>query len=42
MYKSIGSATDIVLTPIKNSNAITNAITKKIVTNVRQTHATDS
>ena len=32
----------IVSTPIKNANAIKNAITKKIVPKVRQTHATHS
>ena len=40
--KSIGSANDKVITPIKNPIAIKNAITKKIVLNVRQTHATHS
>ena len=41
LYKSIGSANDIVITPIKNPIAMKDAITKKIVPNVRQTHATD-
>ena len=39
-YKSICIANVIVITPIKNPSAIKNAITKKIVPNVRQTHAT--
>ena len=42
MYKSIGSAKDIVITPIKNPSAIKNAISKKIVPNVWETHATHS
>ena len=40
--KSIGSAKDIVNTPNKNPSAIKNAITKRIVLFVRQTHATHS
>ena len=40
LYKSIGSANDIVITRIKNPSAIKKAITKKIVPNVRQTHST--
>ena len=42
LYKSIGSAGDIVITPIKNPIAIQNAKSKKIVPNLRQTHATHS
>ena len=42
LYKSIGSANDTIITPIENPIAIKNAITKKIVPNVRQTHATNS
>ena len=42
LYKSIGSANDIVITPIKSPGAIKNEIIKKIVPNVRQTHATHS
>ena len=42
LYKSIGSANDIVITPTKNPIAIKKAIGKYIVPNVRQTHATHS
>ena len=37
LYKSIGSANDIVITPIRNPSAIKSAITKKIVPSVRPT-----
>ena len=42
LYKSIGSTNDIVITPIKNPSPIKNAIKKKIVAKVRQTHITHS
>ena len=42
LYKSFGSANDIVITPTKNPSAIKKAITKNIVPNVRQTYATHS
>ena len=42
LYKPISSASYIVVIPIKNPSAIKNAITKKIVPKVRQTHATHS
>ena len=42
LYKSIGIANDIVITPNKNPIAIKNAISKKVVLNVRQTHTTHS
>ena len=40
--KKIGGATDTNITPVKNSIAIKNALTKMIVPNVKQTQATDS
>ena len=42
LYKSIGSANDIVNTPIKNAIAIKKEKSRKIVPNVRQTHITHS
>ena len=42
LYKSIGRANDIIITPIKNPIAIKNAINKKLVPNVSQIHATHS
>ena len=38
LHKSIGSANDIVNTPIENPSAVKNATKKKIVANVRQAH----
>ena len=42
LYKSLDSATDIVITHSMNPIVIKNAIPNKIVPNVRQTHATHS
>ena len=42
MYKSIGSANDIAITPFKNPIAMKNARTKEIAPNVIHTHATHS
>ena len=42
LYEKIGSANDIVITPIKNPIAVKNVIAKKLVPNVRQAHARHS
>ena len=42
LFKSIGTANDMGITPTKNPIAIKNAIGRKIVPNVRQTHTTHS